>query len=226
MNLTIESLLPNVTSNGTTIIKAIYFAAQKHSTQRRKNASQTPYINHPIEVMRILDMVGVRDPVVLAAAVLHDTVEDTETTIDEIESVFNEDIAVMVSEVTDDRSLSKLDRKLAQIEKMRTASRGARMIKIADKISNILDTIREVPKGWTVERVCGYACWSREVVLATSNGVGDVNENLVKMFFKLIYNNSFIDPKTGLKIFLIPATKEAHEKCLADFYESMKETTD
>jgi guanosine-3',5'-bis(diphosphate) 3'-pyrophosphohydrolase len=98
-----------------------------------KYPSSKRRLNHPIEVMRILDMVGIRDPVVLAAAVLHDTVEDTETTIDEIRSVFNEDIAVMVSEVTDDRSLAKLDRKLAQIEKMRTVSCGARMIKIADK---------------------------------------------------------------------------------------------
>lgn len=226
MNPTIESLFHNITISETSVTKAVHFAAQKHSFQRRKNASQTPYINHPIEVMRILDMVGVHDHVILSSAVLHDTVEDTETTIGEIRSIFGADIAVMVGEVTDDRSSSKLDRKLAQIKKMRTASLGARMIKIADKISNILDTIREVPKGWTADRVRGYACWSKEVVLATDTGVGVVNEKLNRMFFTLVNNNCFIDPETGIKTFLLPVSAQEQSDCLAAFYESMKESTD
>ena len=98
------------------LVKAIDFAARKHSSQRRKNSTKSPYIEHPILVMKLLTDSGVTDVNTLCAAVLHDTVEDTETTFDELTTEFNEEIADIVREVTDDKSLSKVARKRGQIE--------------------------------------------------------------------------------------------------------------
>ena len=124
------------------ILKAAAFAAHKHRDQRRKDAKATPYINHPIEVARVLsEEGGVRDPKILAAALLHDTIEDTETSYDELRGLFGRRIADLVAEVTDDKGLRKPVRKRRQIEKVAQSSVAAQQIKIADKLCNLRDIL-------------------------------------------------------------------------------------
>src|ERR1051326_1688623 len=99
------------------IIKAVRFAATKHRSQRRKNAEASPYVNHVIQVAELLWEVGeVRDPALIIAALLHDTIEDTETTPNEIESLFGKGVLSVVLEVTDDKSLKDAQRKQLQVE--------------------------------------------------------------------------------------------------------------
>src|SRR6187455_32865 len=98
-----------------TVLQAAAFAAEKHRKQRRKDI-ETPFINHPIQLAYILVQADIEDPVVLAAALLHDTIEDTQTTHDEIEIVFGHEVANIVVECSDDKQLSKLERKQAQVE--------------------------------------------------------------------------------------------------------------
>src|SRR5262245_14017517 len=99
-----------------TLLEALEFASIRHRDQRRKDREASPYINHPIAVARALWLAGVRDPTTLIAAILHDTIEDTRTTHDEIARQFGDAVAAVVSEVTDDKSLPKQERKQRQIE--------------------------------------------------------------------------------------------------------------
>lgn len=145
-------------------VRAACFAALKHRDQRRKNGD-FPYFNHPVRVATVLWVEGeVRDGTTLAAALLHDTVEDTETTRDELESEFGAEIADAVMEVTDDTTLSKAERKRAQIAHAPHLSEPARQVKLADKIDNLRDLIELPPPAWTPERVRGYFCWASTVV--------------------------------------------------------------
>ncbi|KAJ3209740.1 Guanosine-3',5'-bis(diphosphate) 3'-pyrophosphohydrolase MESH1 [Entophlyctis luteolus] len=131
------------------LIDAAAFAAEKHRGQRRKDLAATPYINHPIGVARILAIEGgVEDEFVLAAALLHDTVEDTDTTFEEIDSRFGSTVGRIVREVTDDKSLDKAERKRLQIETAPSKSKEAKLVKLADKIYNLRDLSREAPVGW------------------------------------------------------------------------------
>lgn len=121
-------------------IRALEFASRKHSTQRRKDAAASPYIDHPIALVSILAVEAqIRDPDVLCAALLHDTIEDTETSGDELEKHFGARIAEIVSEVTDDKDLEKHHRKRLQIEHAHALSPAAGLVKLADKIANLRD---------------------------------------------------------------------------------------
>ena len=165
------------------LVQAINFAAKKHSRQKRKGADGEPYINHPLEVVNLLANVGkIEDCNVLIAAVLHDTVEDTETTGEEIEKLFGADVSQMVLEVTDDKSLPKATRKQLQIEHAPHLSNGAKYIKLADKISNIRDVSENPPDGWSDERRREYIEWGEKVVA----GLRGVNANLENHFDELI----------------------------------------
>lgn len=147
------------------LLQAILFAAEKHRDQRRKGADQAPYINHPIAVAEILWRVGgIRDEVTLQAAILHDTVEDTDTTLEELERLFGTEVRDVVMEATDDKSLPKAERKRLQIAHASHKSIRARAVKIADKISNLGDIIRTPPPDWTAKRICEYVLWSEQVV--------------------------------------------------------------
>lgn len=146
-------------------LTALEFAAHKHRDQRRKSSEKIPYINHPIAVARLLAEVGgVRDDDVLIAALLHDTIEDTETTPDEITAAFGPAVCKLVLEVTDDKDLPKARRKELQIEHGPSLSPGAALIKLADKISNVGDLCRSAPEGWTQERLVEYVLWAEAVV--------------------------------------------------------------
>lgn len=147
------------------IIDAIPFAAEKHQTQKRKNAKETPYIIHPIGVANDLMVIGdVRDPDTIIAALLHDTVEDTQTTFDEIEQKFGVRVMGFVKEVTDDKSLPKDKRKQLQVEHAPEKSAGAAQIKLADKLYNLTDLQKSPPPDWSTERINSYFVWAKSVV--------------------------------------------------------------
>jgi guanosine-3',5'-bis(diphosphate) 3'-pyrophosphohydrolase len=147
------------------IIRAIAFAADKHREQRRKDADATPYINHPIALANVLkEEGGITDPVVLAAAILHDTIEDTETTAYELEKLFGQEITKVVLEVTDDKGLDKAVRKQLQVEHAATASHQAKLVKLADKICNLRDIASNPPADWSEERKREYYKWAAKVV--------------------------------------------------------------
>ena len=147
------------------IVRALEFAAHKHRDQRRKDALASPYINHPIALANVLVHEGkVDDPAVLSAALLHDTVEDTETTPAELREVFGEKIAGIVLEVTDDKNLLKAERKRLQIEHAAHLTREAKLVKLADKICNVRDVANHPPAKWDLTRRREYFEWARAVV--------------------------------------------------------------
>ncbi|VDL76230.1 unnamed protein product [Nippostrongylus brasiliensis] len=146
------------------LVKAADFAARRHRHQKRKDHGGTPYINHPIGVAYILtNEAKVYDAVTLAAAVLHDTVEDTKTTLEEIKEEFGQEVHDIVKECTDDKSLPKDKRKKAQIENAPHHSHKAKLVHLADKLYNLRDLERATPIGWDRRRVKEYFKWSKEV---------------------------------------------------------------
>ena len=157
--------MPYADSMPAILIGALAFAAEKHRNQRRKDIEASPYINHPIMLAKILSIEGgVEDGIVLAAAVLHDTIEDTETSYDELIEQFGQEIADVVREVTDDKALSKAERKQLQIEHASHLSRAAKLVKLADKIANLRDMADHPPSEWPLERRREYFEWAKDVV--------------------------------------------------------------
>lgn len=147
------------------VTRAYAFAAERHVTDRRKGASKEPYINHPIEVAELVAIATEgRDPSLIAAAVLHDTVEDTTATLADVGQLFDAKVASLVAEVTDDKSLEKPARRKAQVDGMRVKSDGAKMIKIADKISNLRGIRKLTHDEWPLDEQKEYLTFSREVV--------------------------------------------------------------
>ena len=156
---------PRADSMPAMLIGALAFAADKHRNQRRKDAEASPYINHPITLAKILAIeADVEDGPVLCAAVLHDTIEDTETTHEELAAQFGREIAEVVLEVTDDKSLPKAERKQLQIVHAPDLSRAAKLVKLADKIANLRDVADHPPAEWPLERRREYFDWAKRVV--------------------------------------------------------------
>ncbi len=157
------------------LLHAMKYAAEKHAQQRRKNADATPYINHPIEVAEHLARVGgISDEDVLVAALLHDTIEDTNATFDEIDGRFGSRVASIVMECTDDKSLEKAERKRLQIVNAPKKSSDAKCVKIADKTCNLASILVDPPPDWSVRRQLEYFEWAERVVA----GLLGVNERL------------------------------------------------
>jgi len=169
-------------------IKACDFAAKKHRDQRRKDASSSPYINHPLNVAYILSECKVIDINILSAAVLHDVIEDTKTTKEELIKEFGETITNLVLECSDDKLKSKIRRKQLQIEHSSFLSDGAKLIKLADKYSNMSDLLQNPPKSWTKEEIWGCAVWSQEVC-RRCYGINKLLDNkLQELFNKYEFN--------------------------------------
>ena len=169
--------------NNQLILKAAHFAAQKHKDQRRKDKEVSPYINHPISVAKIISEIGkIEDPEVLAAALLHDTLEDTETTVEELIDHFGERVCSLVQEVTDDKNLPKMERKQRQIEHAKEISEGAALIKLGDKISNVTDITNTPPTSWDSKRCLEYFDWAEKVI----NNCPKVNQAFENYFAKTI----------------------------------------
>ena len=170
-------------------LKAIHFSADKHRDQRRKDKSRSPYINHPIDVTRRLWEIGeVRDPSTLISAVLHDTLEDTQTSPQEISILFGEEVLSIVLEVTDDKSLPKQVRKRLQIEHAVHISNKAKLIKLADKSCNLFDLINSPPRLWSFERRQSYVLWT-ELVVA---GLRGTNSALEQTYDEILKNGKQI----------------------------------
>jgi len=151
--------------NLATVLEALAFAAHKHRDQRRKDAAASPYINHPIALANVLVREGaVSEPEVVAAALLHDTLEDTQTSPGELRTAFGERVARVVEEVTDDKSLPKAERKRLQIEHAAAISRAAKLVKLADKICNLRDMADHPPASWDLVRRREYFDWAKAVI--------------------------------------------------------------
>lgn len=147
------------------IFQALVFAAHKHRDQRRKDLEASPYINHPIQLAYILiNEAGVTDTDVIVAALLHDTIEDTATTPEELAAHFGPHIRDLVLEVTDDKRLGKAARKRQQIVHAAASSPKARLVKLADKIANVRDLAQSPPPSWSRTRIQEYFEWAKAVV--------------------------------------------------------------
>ncbi len=171
------------TDTTTLLLNALDFAADRHRDQRRKDMRGSPYVNHLITVAHLIaDTAGVTDPVVLVAAVLHDTVEDVGVSLDEIEQRFGPGVRGVVAEVTDDKSLEKDERKRLQVERAPHLSPEAKLVKLADKIANLGDVIERPPVGWTRHRREQYMRWAAAVV----DGCRGTSPALEKMFDSLL----------------------------------------
>ena len=169
----------NFSDNTGILFKAFRFSAGKHRNQRRRDSLESPYINHPIDVVQLLWEVGeVRDIDVLLAAILHDTIEDTNTAPEEIREFFGEEVLSLVLEVTDDKSLPKAERKHLQIVTAPDKSFGAKLIKLADKCCNVRDLLALPPAHWSLERRQDYLLWSEKVVA----GLRGTNEALEEYY--------------------------------------------
>ena len=161
------------------VLQALHFAANKHRDQRRKGAEASPYINHLIEAAEILTGVGgISDLLTLQAAILHDTLEDTETTPEELDAIFGPEVRRIIEEVTDDKSLTSAARKQMQIDHAPYLSDRAKIVKLADKIANLRSMIETPPTKWSLERKREYLNWSRRVVA----GCRGSNEALERLF--------------------------------------------
>jgi HD domain len=147
------------------LAKALHFAAEAHRNQRRKGAAQEPYINHLIEVLGlVVQTTSGADEDTLIAALLHDVVEDTPTTYEDVAKSFGGRVAEIVRENSDDMSLPKAERRRARIAAMAHKSREARIVKMADVISNLRAIAVSPPAGWTTERKLGYVEGCRALV--------------------------------------------------------------
>jgi len=147
------------------VLKAIAFAAQQHRDQRRKDADAPPYVNHPIAVANLLcNEAGITDVDVICSALLHDTIEDTDTTEEELETLFGPSIAQIVHQVSDDTRLPRLERKRLQVMHASQLCPQARLVKLADKICNLRDIALSPPVGWPLERRREYFEWAAKVV--------------------------------------------------------------
>ncbi|MCB0832942.1 MAG: bifunctional (p)ppGpp synthetase/guanosine-3',5'-bis(diphosphate) 3'-pyrophosphohydrolase [Bacteroidetes bacterium] len=166
------------------LLTAIRFSSEKHRQQRRKDPEASPYINHPIQVAELLWRVGgVRDMEIVLGALLHDTIEDTATTPEEIEEIFGRSIRNLVMEVTDDHRLPKSERKRLQITEAAKQSVKARTIKLADKICNVRDVTYAPPTGWSVEKRIEYLDWTEHVI----HGIRSTNSALESLYDEVLH---------------------------------------
>ena len=173
------------------LIRALALAAERHCHQRRKDALASPYINHPIELARLLAVDGgIDDPVVLCAAILHDTIEDTDTSATELEATFGAPVARVVLEVTDDKSLPRETSRALQVERAPHNSRAAQLVKLADKICNVRDMLMSPPADWPLERRRDYIDWAARVV----DGLRGVHPVLEAKFDALLARRGELGP--------------------------------
>jgi (p)ppGpp synthase/HD superfamily hydrolase len=147
------------------VLRAANLAAQWHVHQRRKGAAGEPYINHLLEVSHLVaQATNGSEPNVVIAALLHDAIEDQDVTAETIASEFGQHIVNIVLEVTDDKSLPKDERKRLQIETAPHKSREAKLIKLADKISNVRAIANSPAPDWMAQRKVEYVRWAKDVV--------------------------------------------------------------
>jgi guanosine-3',5'-bis(diphosphate) 3'-pyrophosphohydrolase len=172
------------------VLSAAVFAAEKHAKQRRKGAAAEPYINHLLEVAQLVaDAIREPDTNLLIAALLHDTIEDVGVTGEELVQRFGNDVATLVVEVTDDKSLPKEEPKRLQIAHASKISARAQTIKLADKISNLRSILSSPPADWSFERRKEYFTWAKQVVdgfTAPNPALKEEFENTIQSFDRVV----------------------------------------
>lgn len=174
------------------VVRAAYFAGEKHKDQRRSDKEETPYINHPLELASILvDEGGIEDVEVICAALLHDTIEDTDTSTDEIRALFGSKVADIVGEVTNDMTLSSAQRRIKEAACIPGLSIQAKLVKLADKIANIRDISTMPPVGWTQERKKAYFDFS----LSIAEQAKEASPRLYEIFVR-DYHHLCIEPQS------------------------------
>lgn len=147
------------------ILAAARFASERHANQRRKGRTAEPYVNHLLEVAELLARTAGRlDTNLIVAALLHDSIEDVGVSRAEIAELFGEDVAALVAEVTDDKSLPKEVRKTLQVAQAPEKSARAQALSAADKISNVRSVVASPPKDWDFARRVAYVRWAADVV--------------------------------------------------------------
>lgn len=200
------------------IIEVINFAAEAHKNQRRKNATKDPYINHPIRVAKFIQEIGgIGNYEVLASAYLHDVVEDTNITLDDIENIFGEEIRNIVDEVSNNTSLSSLEQKQAQVETASHKSYEAKLVKLGDLYDNLSSLINDIPPSWSVLKTRGYFVWKYFVL----KGYVGTNENLENAIKELFFSQF---EKDGEKYYTLPSKDEnILEGYLQAYYDSLVE---
>lgn len=166
-----------------TIMQAMHFASINHRKQKRGDDDQTPYINHPIEAANFLTSNGITDTETIVGALLHDVLEDTPATEHTIKYFFSQEIVDLVKELTDDGSLDKIQKKRSQVERATVCSDKAKLIKLADKYSNLFDLLIEPPSRWTKEEIRGYAYWCMGLCRSGLYGVDPVIDKEMKKIF-------------------------------------------
>ena len=169
------------------IVQAAQFAAEKHKNQRRKDADASPYINHPLALASVLAVEGgIENSEIICAALLHDTIEDTKTTAEELAGIFGDKVTGIVLEVTDDKNLDKAVRKEEQVRHAPHISTEAKLVKLADKICNLRDILASPPADWSAERKRTYFDWAARVVA----GLRGVHPGLEAVFDGLLARQS------------------------------------
>ena len=191
------------------LIRAINFSAVAHRNQRRKDEAKTPYINHPIEVMSMLSVAGVTDIDTLCAAVLHDTIEDTGVTYEQLDNEFGKAVADIVAECSDNKSLPKEVRKQEQIQHALHASVSAKLVKAGDKLSNLSGLDKTPPSKWSTDEINGYFTWSYAVWL----NIRGCNEHLDEQLERLFANRG-----------LTNLSRDEMNNRLAKYYTNIKES--
>jgi len=167
-----------------TILDAAVFAAEKHQGQVRKNKHHSPYITHPLLVARaIYDIGNIDDTCILSAAILHDTLEDTRTTEQEIADRFGDKVLSIVLEVTDDKLEEKMDRKRNQVIHAPNLSYEGKIVKLADKLINCRDILNDPPEDWPLERRRDYIQWGADVV----ENIRGTNSSLEAAFDQVLF---------------------------------------
>jgi len=175
------------------IFEAIKFASEKHKLQKRKDDAGTPYINHPLGVARNISFLnslqGKEKTDTVIGALLHDTVEDTDTTFDEIEIRFSKEVADIVMEVTNRSDLDGDDSKAWELERAKTLSLQASLIRISDKIENIKDISYNQPNTWTLERKLKYCNWAKQLVTNISiqhTAIGELKYLFLQRYYETL----------------------------------------
>jgi (p)ppGpp synthase/HD superfamily hydrolase len=168
------------------ILESARFAAEKHAGQKRKGSAAEPYINHLIEVAELIAASSdVLDANLVMAGFLHDTIEDTGVTATELERRFGADVAALVVEATDDKSLPKETRKALQVKHAPDKSPRAQVLKLADKISNLRSILASPPADWSRERKRQYCEWAKDVVSGFTSPNGLLQAEFDKVYAQL-----------------------------------------
>lgn len=207
-----ENIIPD-------LLNCVVFAAEAHKHQKRK-ADGSSYICHPLRVAKILIDSGFSDIHLLRAAVLHDTLEDTNTTVAELHRRFGPQVTGYVQECTTDKSLSKVEQKKQQVEKMKTISEPAYFIKIADAIDNLSDLANNPPPDWTEARIRGYFIWKGKCLTKRFNDFDLYASKLFETFWDVFREGFKLDGK-HYDIFNLGGDwrEEDPEQMLQDYYD-------